>query len=613
MTKPIIPNFRTPDDALNEVERAKLGSNGLRGRLAEEFRDYSHPDLDELSEHLAKSHGIYLEYNRDTGGSNKDWIYMIRVSIPGGGPLGREQWRMFDDFSERYVRNPEGQASLRATTRQNIQFHWVRKENVVEIVRTVAESGLHTLNGCGDNARNVMGCPLAPFTGVFDANALAREVGRYFRLPAEPHIEVFGIDPNAIRTPDTHFQYGPKLLNRKFKVAFSAIHPDGDGWQLDNCVEVRTNDVGVAPILDDGKVDRFMIFAGGGQGERNGKPTFCSLGGPLGVLARKDLIPGLDAIVQTHQEWGDRQNRHWARLKYVVYKMGLRWLREQVRARGVRMEDPIPGFDPGPRRLHQGWIPLPSTGLWAFGAFIENGRIIDGPDGRLKTMARHLMERYPIRLSITPNDDLLFLDIPEDARESFEADMRHFGYGLRNGREFSVLRRHAVACVGLRTCRLAYTESETCLPGIIDEMDERGWGHMAESIGMSACERQCSRPATKTIGWVGAGVDRYQLKLMGSEDARYQGIPIADEQGRLFLRSVPREKLCDVMEVLFEYHRDHRQDGESVGDVVRRIGMANVIDLFRRDPRTAPLMEKTTEVLTDCVRFPEAILQEAGQ
>lgn len=612
MPKPITPNFRTPDDALGEVERYKLDSNGMRGRIAEDLRDLSRQDVQDATEQLAKSHGIYLEYNRDTGGQSKEWIYMIRVGIPGGGPLTREQWAVLDDLSDRYGRNPEGRPSLRATTRQDIQFHWVRKEHVVEIVRRVAESGLRTLNGCGDNARNVMACPLSAYTGVFDANAWASRTGLYFRLPAEPHIQIFEINPDAMLTPpaDRRYNYGPKLLNRKFKFAFSAVHRDGDGFHSDNCVELRTNDVGIAPVVTNGKVDRFMVYIGGGQGERNGKPTFCALGGPFGAFAEEDLVQGLDAIVKVHEEWGDRQNRHWARLKYVVHKMGLEWYRQQVRDRGGRFEPPIPDFDPGPRCLHHGWIPLPSTGQWAYGAFFENGRIIDGPNGRQKTMVRHLMEKYPIRLAITPNDDLLFLDVPGEAKESFEADMGHFGYGRHNEREFSVLRRHSVACVGLKTCRLAYTESEQCLPGIIDQLEDRGWGDQAESIGMSGCERQCSRPATKAIGWVGAGVDRYQLKLMGAEDGRYQGVPITDEAGRMYLKSVPRDELATVAEVLFEYHRDHRRDGESLGELLRRIGMAEVIRLFKEDPRTAGLMEKTGDILSEAAISPETLFPE---
>ena len=60
-----------------------------------------------------------------------------------------------------------------------------------------------------------MGCPLSRYSTVYDAHAKAHEYGAYFQLPAAPHIEVFAIDPNLIRTPDQHFEYGPKLLNRK--------------------------------------------------------------------------------------------------------------------------------------------------------------------------------------------------------------------------------------------------------------------------------------------------------------------------------------------------------------------------------------------------------------
>ena len=590
-----MPNLQTRPEQLCKEEQNKLNSGGYVGHLQEHFQDLSIDEIVWESEALAKSHGIYLEFNRDRSGSEKEWVYMLRFSIAGGGPLNREQWRIFDEVSENHTTNQDGRPSIRLTTRQNIQFHWVRKKSIREIIQRIAETRFYTLNGCGDNTRNVMGCPLSRYSTVFNSNALAQKFGKYFQLPIEPHLQIFGINPNHERTPDEHFKYGPNLLNRKFKIGFSAIQLDEATGRFvpDNCVELRTDDLGIAPILDGNKVERFQVYIGGGQGERNGKPSFCALAKPLGIFHEKHLLAGLDAIVKVHQEWGDRQNRHWARLKYVVQAKGVDWYRDRVRELiGNVFDMPDENFDAGPRHLHHGWIRQPSNGLWAYGAFIENGRLIDGPEGELKKMVRHLMENYRVNLMVTPNQDLLFTDISEDAKLRFEADMQRFGYGKRKGNDYSTLRKASVACVGLPTCRLSYTDSEKFLPELVDELDQRGWGSMTESIGISGCERQCSRPATKTIGWVGSGKDRYQLKLMGTEDARHQGDAVVDAEGKMFLRSVPREETANVIEALFENYKANRRDGESMGCFHQRIGQQALIDFLKRHPKTAALMIK---------------------
>ena len=275
--KPFSPNFKTPQEAFSKEEVNKL-TNGLRNNLYEEFRG-DKPDLIWEAEQLAKSHGIYLEFDRAKTGEEKNWSYMIRVSNPGGGPITREQWLLFDELSEKYTTSNEGQTSLRLTNRQNIQFHWVKKQGVLEIVKRLAEAGKRSLNGCGDNTRNVMACPLSRFSDVFNANAWAQKAGDYFQLPLEPYIKIFAIDPQYIRTPEESFAYRPNLLNRKFKIAFSTLHRDPQTGKLipDNCVELRTDDLSVAPIAENGKVTRFQIYIGGGQGERNGKPTIAAL------------------------------------------------------------------------------------------------------------------------------------------------------------------------------------------------------------------------------------------------------------------------------------------------------------------------------------------------
>lgn len=608
----INPNFRTKFEDFSSAEKAKLATKGLTLippdinstiNLPYQFRDIS-SSLSDEAESLAKSYGVYLEFNRAKTGTEKDWMYMLRINIPGGGPIAPEQWAILDDLSEHYTTNPEGKPSLRVTTRQNIQFHWVRQKNLIDVVREIAKSRFFSINGCGDNTRNVMGCPLSNFSKIYNANALARKFGEYFRLPTAAYIQVFQIDQTYLRDPDERFQYGENLLNRKFKIAFSALHydPKKGRYFPDNCVELRTNDIGVAPLQEDGRVNRFQVYIGGSQGEKNGRPTFSAMGEPLGIFREKELLKGLDAIVQIHQEWGDRQRRYWARMKYVLMKQGMEWFQQQVRdVSGIDFDLPDQDHDYGDRNLHRGWIEQESNGLYTCGVYIENGRIIDGPDGNLKKMTRYLMDNYPIILFTTPNQDLLLSNIPKDMREKFEGDMKRFGYGSRNGRSYSTLRLLSGACVGRDTCRLTYTDSEKFEPFLLDELEVK-WGRMSESIGITGCEKQCFRPATKTIGWVGTAFNMYQLKLMGTEDGRHQGRPLKDPKtGEIYLRMVKRQDVGMITDVLFEFYIANRLPDEArpggMGYFHSRTGMEAIISHLKENPRTAKLMKPIKVVL----------------
>ncbi len=614
----IDPNLHTLPEDFSGAEKAKMSTRGLTmvvrdvsspANLHHQFRDTSFQDLADVAETLAKSYGIYLEFNRAKTGSEKNWMYMLRISVPGGGPITGKQWTVLDDVADKYTQSDsytgKSQPSLRVTTRQNIQLHWVKKENLVDTVREIAKSGFYTINGCGDNTRNVMGCPLSTYSKVFNANEWAQKVGKYFRLPTAAYLEIFEIDPSYLRDergPGEKFEYGMNLLNRKFKIAFSALHRDEDTgeYQPDNCVELRTNDIGVAPILNGEEVDKFQVYIGGGQGEKAGHPTFAAQGSPLGIFSKESLMDGLDAVVKIHQEWGDRKNRYWSRLKYVVFKMGMKWYRDQVSAKGVQFAPPEEGLDYGPRQMHYGWKKQETDGKLSYGTFLETGRIIDGGNGQLKKMVRHMMETYPsILLFTTPNQDILFTEIGEGEREDFESELRGFGYGARNGRAYSTLRTLSGACVGRDTCRLTYTDSEKFEPYLIDELEQR-WGHLSESIGVTGCERQCFRPATKTIGWVGTGLNLYAIKIGGTEDGRHQGGPLIDSETQaVYLHFVPRKDVARVTNALFEFHVANASSEEAspggMGYFFRRVGAKGIIDWLKKDPVTAEMMKKTVK------------------
>ena len=101
-------------------------------------------DLSDAVRHLAKSHGLYLQWNRAKTGPEREWQYMVRVTIPGGGPIKSAQYKVLDEIANRYARDPDGSPSLRLTTRQNIQFHWIKLESIVDAVREIAASNFYS-------------------------------------------------------------------------------------------------------------------------------------------------------------------------------------------------------------------------------------------------------------------------------------------------------------------------------------------------------------------------------------------------------------------------------------------------------------------------------------
>jgi sulfite reductase (NADPH) hemoprotein beta-component len=190
-----------------------------------------------------------------------------------------------------------------------------------------------------------------------------------------------------------------------------------------------------------------------------------------------------------------------------------------------------------------------------------------------------------------PNQDILFNNIPVAQKERFTQDFEDYGYGQRNGAAYTRLRMQSGACVGRITCRLAYTDSETFEPVLIDDLEKLGWGEINTSIGVTGCERQCYRPATKAIGLVGSGANLYQLKLMGTEDGRHQGgALVSDDGATTYMRYIARNQVVTVIDALFRFYVQNRQDGEELGYFHRRIGMSAIIEKLQLCPETAALM-----------------------
>ena len=140
------------------VEGVKAESHHLRGTLAAELAD-GRGDMSANAGHLLKFHGLYAGDNRDERKARTrakqelDHIYMVRASIPGGA-LTAGQWLDLDRVADEVA-----DGTLRLTTRQGVQFHFVRKLGLHPLLRAINKTLLTTLAACGDVVRNVMSCP----------------------------------------------------------------------------------------------------------------------------------------------------------------------------------------------------------------------------------------------------------------------------------------------------------------------------------------------------------------------------------------------------------------------------------------------------------------------
>ena len=221
----------------------------------------------------------------------------------------------------------------------------ILKGDLKEVIRTIIEAGSSTIGACGDVSRNVMTSP-APFA--------TKEYG-YMRTYANIIAELFkpqstaltklwlgeekvanvdywlkdvgGIDVKAAMLKDTgrgvilddpvEPLYGSRYLPRKFKVAITVPG--------DNSLDIYINDVGLVVITDEyGELEGFNVMVGGGMGRTHNKEaTFARVAEHMGFVRKEDILEVLKCILAAQRDYGNRDVRPQARMKYLVHEKGI--------------------------------------------------------------------------------------------------------------------------------------------------------------------------------------------------------------------------------------------------------------------------------------------------
>lgn len=608
------------DRDLGKDEKTKLEYSMLGGvKLREELEDTFKDDVDKTVQISLKSHGIYIQTDRDLLKEKvQEWTFMVRVPIWGGSDILPKEWLEISRLAELYSSDWNGHPSIRLTTRQSIQFHKVTKKNLLPLVRSLIELGRSTLNACGDNTRNPVAC--VHKSGIFDASKLAKRLGEYFRLDFHKHLEIMNPEHSNGYERNEYFNYHSMGLPRKFKIGIGGYYIDEETGQeiRCNCTDVLTNDLGIIPIIENKKVTGYQVYAGGGLGQKNGKVTFPALAGPFGIFKTEDdLIKGIDAIVNLQQQLGDRKNRHWSRFKNLiitkglglsgtkiqdiifdkekfeyVQSLGINYLKDLVRTSGISFDEPVK-LNPGKIQKHHGWSKQ-YDGKYSYGFWIETGRITDyARQGKLKSFFEKIVKQYDLNVNITAFQDLYFSNISAEHKDKLEKEFEEFN----NGYTTSTLRKNSLACVGLPSCPLAISDSERYFNPLFNELEKLGLGDTeGVSIGISGCERHCSRNVRHDISIEGKGDGFYQLKLLfGKAEDNYLSFDIV-ENGKKYLRQISKDDIPSLIKLIIDnYVKNKTSDENSIAEFHKRIGVGGVLELIGSSERHSPLLDKTYE------------------
>lgn len=550
----------------SKVETIKWQSRFLRGQISDELME----GIDHFTEdsvQLLKHHGMYQQDDRDLraemrgqGEKGKAYMMMLRTRVPGG-KMTAQQF-----VGEMELGDALGNGTMRLTSRQAIQHHGILKENLKTAIQRIHQLRLSTLGACGDVNRNVMACPLPINRPCYhQVQALADQLSDYFLPQSNAYFEIWlkdlqsgeqecTLQMDAEREPI----YGSVYLPRKFKAAIA--------FAFDNSVDVQTNDLALVAVVEQDQVVGYNIMVGGGMGMTPAKKTtFAALALPLCFSTPENVIAICRAVVEVQRDFGNREDRKHARLKYLIRDWGIEKFRDQVAQYWGQALTPSRALPITAVHDALGWIDQ-EDGRWCYGLNVENGRIIDRPGLQLKSALREICERLTPAIRITAQQSVLFCDLtPEQKPILEEILVRH---QIKRSEDYLPTRRWSMACVAWPTCGLSITESERALPGIMDGFE----GHLRElglqdepiHVRMTGCPNGCARPYNAEIGLVGKAKEKYTVYLGGSH--------LGTRLAYIYKDMVPHDDVVSELAAVLRVFQRQRIPGEHFGDFCDRLG-----------------------------------------
>jgi sulfite reductase (NADPH) hemoprotein beta-component len=524
-----------------------------------EFRDQVARRLSgELTEEefkpLRLMNGVYLQLH----------AYMLRIAIPYG-TLSSEQMRMLAHVARRYDR---GYGHF--TTRQNIQFHWIKLAELPDAMADLASVGMHGMQTSGNCVRNIttdQWAGVAP-DEIEDPRVLAEVIRQHVTLHPE-------------------FTFMP----RKFKIAVGSSSHDR--------AALRVHDLALRLHRNDAGETGFEVMVGGGLGRT---PFLAKTIKPF--LHKRDVLSYVEAVLRTYNQFGRRDNIYKARIKILVHELGVDAFAKEVETEWQSIKDGALALDPAvvaeiagrfrypdyarlddsqpelaaarrAERNFDAWMgnsvanhKVPGYAIVTLSLKPEGGTPGDATAAQMDAIA-DLADRYSfgeIRVGHEQN-----LVLPHVARRDLPALWRELdaiGVATPNVNLVSDI----ISCPGLDYCSLANARS---IP-IAQEITRRFRNHeLARDLGrlhinISGCINACGHHHVGHIGILGVeknGEEFYQITLGGKADENAT-------LGTLIGPAVPYAQVADVVEDIAAAYLELRQRPDELFiDTVKRTGV----------------------------------------
>ncbi|MGW1768852.1 nitrite/sulfite reductase [Streptomyces sp. NPDC002073] len=388
-----------------------------------------------------------------------DEFFMLRVRIDGGR-LTTEQLRVIGEISEEFAR---GTADI--TDRQNVQYHWIRIEDVPEIWNRLEAVGLSTTEACGDTPRVILGSPVAGIAEdeIIDGTPAIDEI--YRRIVGNKDFS---------------------NLPRKFKSAVSGSPLLDVAHEINDMAFVGVNHPEHGPGFD--------IWVGGGLS------TNPKLGVRLGAWVPLEEVPDLyTGVISIFRDYGYRRLRTRARLKFLVADWGPEKFRQVLEDEYLHrklIDGPAPEQPVQQWRDHVG-VHRQKDGRFYVGFAPRVGRV----DGATLTKIAEIAEQHGSgRVRTTAEQKMIVLDIEEPQVESLVAALESLDLRVTP----SPFRRGTMACTGIEFCKLAIVDTKQRGQTLIEEL-ERRLPEFDEplTININGCPNACARIQVADIGLKG--------------------------------------------------------------------------------------------------------------
>ncbi|WP_411964744.1 nitrite/sulfite reductase [Haloferax sp. YSMS24] len=558
-----------------DVERWKseVYGNEIREhlfRFAEEGWDAIPEDeRDEWFERF-KWWGLYHQRN------GQESYFMMRIGTPNG-VLTPGQTEVVADVADEYARGPAenpifGNGYVDWTTRQSIQLHWIRLEDIPDIFDKLESVGLSTQQACGDSWRNIVGCPVAGKDKHehVDALPVAMELNETFK----------GNDDHS-------------NLPRKWKVSITGCR--------EGCGQGDINDLALEPAtkeLDGEATKGFNIRVGGGLSRNEPR-----LARDIDVFVTPEQAPVVSgAISALFRDNGDRENRYNARIKFLLDEWGPEKFRNVLQEEYVDFELETAGEDlrseysynsgytNGGHADHVG-IHEQADGNYYVGLDVLVGRM--GVDDT-KELARVADEYGSGEIRVTQRQNVIITDVPEEKLDALQDEelLEHYSPDPHP------FMRGSVACTGTEFCSLSIVETknrQVRYARWLKENVELPDGVEDFHIHLSGCTASCAQPQIADVSLRGMKTRKDGEPVEALDIGLGGGLGENPNFAEWVTQRVPVDEVPGAIKNLLANFEERRQGGESFREFVARTDESELTELVEPEETSYedPMMHNT--------------------